>query len=171
MLRRAEAAAATASAMMNGLLDLHPHGSAVRCLLRLCEQAGQTRPANREFFARYLPRFPAWRERPGRLTAVELEELACDLGLAKRIEWIRDYGRLVVAQADGDRILALTEHPPLPTGIGRRPHVTTSLVVALDAGGFSLWWPSPAGDAQELPRAAPVWWTRWPARAAVLRQD
>lgn len=163
--------ALTAEAMPGGILDLHPHGSAVRCLLRLCELDGQSQRGGREFFARYMPRFPAWAHRPGSLTGVELEDLARELGLAARLEWTRDYEAVVAAHAAGDSILALTEHPPMPTGIGRRPHPTTSLLVSIDPAGFTLWWPSPNGEAQELPVTPRVWWNRWPVRAAVLRRD
>lgn len=156
--------------MLGGVLDLHLHGSAVRCLLRLCEIEGQAQRGGREFFARYLPRFPAWGQRPGALTGLQLEDLARDLGLATSLEWTRDYDTVVAAHAAGDSILALTEHPPMPTGIGRRPHPTTSLVVSIDPAEFALWWPGPVGDAQELPRTPRVWWNRWPVRAAVLRR-
>jgi hypothetical protein len=152
-------------------VDLKLHGSASRCLLRVRENAGEDRVSDGEFIAKYVARFPGWDDRPGALSAAGIEDLAQELGIAASVHWTRDYDQLVADHAAGLSILVFTEHVPLPTGVGRRPHVTVSLLVDIDETSFVLWWPSPTGDGVELPRTDRVWWTRWPARAAVLRPE
>lgn len=151
-------------------VDLKFHGSASRCLLRVLENEGNAHVPDGEFIGRYLSRFPGWDDRPGALSAAGIEDLTVELGLATSVDWTRDYDQLIADHAAGNAILVFTEHVPLPTGVGRRPHVTTSLVVDIDEKGFVLWWPSPIGDGEVLPKTDRVWWTRWPARAAVLRR-
>lgn len=149
--------------------DLRTHGSASRCLLRLRENLGRPYLSDDDFIARYQSRFPGWQQRPGALSAEGLRDLAAELGVGGEVEWTRDYDRIMEEHAAGRSVLVLTEHAPLPGGIGRKPWPTTSLLLAMTQAGFTLWWPSPTGPGEELPFTDRIWWTRWLARGAMLR--
>lgn len=149
-------------------VDLSTFGSASRCLLRLRENAGEAVISDQDFIARHRARYPDWAERPGELDPKGLVEMAAELNLARSIERTRDYDRLLAAHAQGRPILVQTEHAPHQTGVGRRPHRTTSLLETMDAQGFSLWWPDPNGQEETLPRAGRAWWNRWQALGLIL---
>lgn len=151
-------------------MNLDFHGSASRCLLRLRENEGEPVVSDEAFLVKYRDRFPGWAERPGALGGAALLTLAAEFNLATELERTRDYDQLVAEHAAGRSILVLTEHAPLPGGVGRRPHLTTSLLLDIDPTGFSLWWPDPRGLGETLPRTDRIWWSRWSAVGIVLHR-
>ncbi len=152
------------------MIDLNEHGSASRCLLRLRENQGNPVMSDQRFIDTYRDRFPDWSDRPGSLDAEGILTLASEFAVAGAIAQSDDYDSLVGAFEAGHHILVLTGTAPLPRLKGLAPHPTTSLVVAMDAQGLSLWWPDTSGHDNNLPRADRTWWRKWRAMGVILKQ-
>lgn len=149
-------------------MNLNEHGAACRCLLRLRENQGLPGVTDAAFIARFLPRFPHWRERPGAVDASTILAVARDLGLAERIEISRDYDQLLREHREGRGILVWTERVPEQSESDLPARRYTMLVVDMDAEAFTLWCPYPSGQSDNLPTAARAWWNRWLATGIVL---
>ena len=148
--------------------DLNRHGAACRCLLRLRENTGEPGISDAAFIARFLPRYPDWRERPGSADAAVIAELARDLQLATRTESFRSYDRVLQEHRAGRGVLVQTDCAPdqiEPTSPGRS---FVTLLVAMNEDDFTLWCPYPSGLSDNLPRAPRLWWERWQANGLVL---
>jgi hypothetical protein len=151
-------------------MNLNQHGAACRCLLRLRENRGEPGISDAAFIARFLPRYPEWREQPGAADPVTIVELARELRLATRMEIFRSYDSILEQHRAGRGILVQTEHVPEqnePTPSARR-HVM--LLVDMDEDAFTLWCPYPSGNSETLPVAARAWWERWLSIGIVLQQ-
>lgn len=150
--------------------DLNEHGSASRCLLRLREDRGNPVMSDERFIDTYRDRFPDWDDHPGALDADGILALATEFEVAGAIAQSDDYDSLVGAFEAGHNILLLTGTAPLQRLKGLAPHPTTSLVVAMDAQGLSIWWPDTSGHDNNLPRADRKWWREWRAMGVILKQ-
>jgi hypothetical protein len=139
-------------------LDLH--GAACRCLLRLRENKGLAGWSDTTFIARYLSRYPQWRDRPGQTDALKTCELGRDLGLGDEVEVTRDYDRVLQEHRAGRSILIYSERAPEPVESTARRRFAM-VIVAMDEHAFSVWCPYPSGLADTLPRANRLWWDRW----------
>jgi hypothetical protein len=151
-------------------MNLDRHGAACRCLLRLRENAGQPGMSDAAFIARFLPRYPEWRDRPGAADVAMLTEIASELQLATTLNVARSYDRVLKDHRAGLGILVQTERVPLqvePTPPAGR-HV--SLLVAMSEEQFSLWCPYSSGNSETLTAAKREWWDRWWAIAFILGQ-
>ena len=151
-------------------MDLNEHGAACRCLLRLRENEGKPGMSDAAFIARFLPRYPEWRERPGATDAFTLMELARELGLAGRVEVLRDYDSVLQEHRAGRGILVRTERVPEQSAsapVGRRHF---ALLVGMNDEAFTLWCPYPSGQSDLLPRAARTWWDQWLSIGIVLHR-
>jgi hypothetical protein len=159
---------APAYALSCRTMNLNQHGAACRCLLRLRENTGQPGMSDSSFIERFLPRYPAWQERPGTTDATTLIEISKELQLASRMETFRDYDRVLRAHQAGRGILIQTEHAPeqIETDSVTRSYIT--LLVAMSEEGFTIWCPYPSGHSDTLPRTSRVWWERWKASGLVL---
>lgn len=149
-------------------MNLDRHGAACRCLLRHRENQGEPGISDAAFIARFLPRFPEWRERPGAADARMILEMARELGLASHAESFRDYDRVLAEHRAGHGVLLETEHAPAQVEpvSAVRGHVL--LLVEMNEDQFTAWCPHPSGLADTLPPAARVWWERWRTRGLVL---
>ena len=150
--------------------DLDTYGAACRCLLRLRENEGSPYLSDREFVARYLPRFPAWSEHPGEVDEAGLLVIAKELGLADEIEATRDYGRVLAAHRAGCSVLVRTARAPRQAAAEATPHEYTALLVTIDEVRFRLWCPFVSGHSDLLPEADRAWWDAWGANGLVLRR-
>ena len=149
-------------------MNLNEHGAACRCLLRLRENEGQPGMSDAAFIARFLPRYPEWRQRPGSADAFTVFEIARELGLAERIEIFRDYDQLLREHRAGRSILVWTERVPEQLKLDLAVRRYVMLLVEMDAEAFTVWGPYPSGQSDNLPRAARQWWDRWLAIGVVL---
>ncbi len=150
--------------------DLDTHGAACRCLLRLRENEGAPYLSDRDFIARYLPRFPAWFERPGEVDDAGLLIVAQTLGLANEIETMRAYDRVLTAHRAGCSVLVRTARAPRQSAAEPVPHEYTALLVTMDEVSFRLWCPFVSGHSDLLPEAGRDWWEAWGASGLVLRR-
>lgn len=149
-------------------MDLSEYGAACRCLLRLRENEGEPATTDSAFIARFLPHYPEWQHRPGETDAYRVFELARELRLAERVEFFRDYERVLDEHRTGRGILVYTERVPeqIEAGLEARRYVT--LLVDMTEDAFTLWCPFPSGQSDNLPKAARTWWDRWRAIGVVL---
>jgi hypothetical protein len=139
-------------------------------LLRLRENEGAPYLSDGEFVARYLPRFPAWAERPGEVDDEGLLVVAKGLGLADEIEVTRDYGRVLAAHRAGCSVLVRTLRAPRQAAAEAAPHEYTALLVTMDETHFRIWCPFVSGHSDLLPEAGRVWWEAWGSSGLVLRR-
>lgn len=148
-------------------MDLSRHGGACRCLLRLRENQGNAGISDAAFIARFLPRYPEWRDRPGAADLSTICALARDLSLGDHVDIFRDYDRVLAEHRAGRNILVYTERPPEQLdSLPPRSYVT--LLVNMSETVFALWCPYPSGQSDTLPAALRVWWDRWLAIGMVL---
>jgi hypothetical protein len=152
----------------NPMMNLNQYGGACRCLLRLLENEGQPGFPDEAFLTRFLPRYPAWQERPGATDALAVFELAKELQLADGIDIFRDYDRVLREHRAGHAILVTTERAPVQddTATDVRHHVM--LLVEMNAESFVVWCPFESGSSDLLPRADRIWWEKWFAVGIVL---
>lgn len=149
-------------------MNLDQYGAACRCLLRHRENQGEPGMSDAAFIARFLPRYPEWREQPGAANALTILEIARELHLASRVETFRDYDRVLAEHRAGHGVLLETERVPEqvePVSATRR-HVM--LLTEMSEDYFTAWCPFPSGLSDTLPRAARVWWDRWQTSGIVL---
>jgi hypothetical protein len=136
--------------------------------LRIRENEGKPGMSDAVFIARFLPRYPEWRERPGVADSSALFEIARALGLADHIEMLSDYDEILGEHRAGRSVLVSTKRVPeqRESGLAARPYVM--LIAAMDAECFTVWCPYPSGQSDNLPPAARHWWNRWGATGLVL---
>ena len=149
-------------------MNLNEHGAACRCLLRLRENSGLPGLSDASFINRFLPRFPEWEQHPGAADLAVILEIARELGIARNMDALRDYDRLVAQHQLGRSILVLTERTPQQMESNPVVHRFVTLLTEMDAEAFTLWCPYPSGQSDNLPRAARTWWNRWLAIGIVL---
>lgn len=149
-------------------MDLNLHGAACRCLLRVRENEGEPGLSDATFIARFLPRYPEWRERPGATDLAMVVDLARELRLAERIEVFRDYDRVLTEHRAGRAILVYAERAPEQVAAGPQAGRYVMLLGAMSATTFTLWCPYPSGNSEMLPVAPREWWDRWLAVGVVL---
>jgi hypothetical protein len=149
-------------------MDLNQHGAACRCLLRLRENEGEPGLSDAAFIARYLPRYPAWRERPGLADVATLFEVARDLGLAGGVDVFRDYDRVLQEHRAGRSIIVYAERIPEQMDAAPTAARYVMLLEAMTEETFTVWCPYPSGNAETLPAATRAWWDRWLAIGVVL---
>lgn len=150
-------------------MNLSQYGGACRCLLRLRENEGNAGISDATFIARFLPRYPEWQERPGATDLSALSAVAADLGLADRVEILRDYDRVLAEHRAGHAVLVHTERPPEQVE-SREPRTYVTLLEKMTETAFTLWCPYPSGQSDTLPEAARDWWDRWLAIAVILHR-
>lgn len=149
-------------------MNLDTHGAACRCLLRLRENQGEPGISDAAFIARFLGRYPEWRERPGATDTHMIIEIARELHVASRGETFHEYDRVLAEHRAGHGVLLATAHTPEqvePVSVNRR-HVM--LLVEMSDDHFTAWCPYPNGLSDTLPRASRVWWERWQTTGLVL---
>jgi hypothetical protein len=151
-------------------MNLNQHGAACRCLLRLLENAGGAGISDGAFIARFLPRHPEWRERPGAADVSTILDLARELGLAKHAEISRDYDRVLSEHRAGRAILVYAERAPEQVESAPPAGRYVMLMVAMNEDAFTLWCPYPSGNSETLPPAKREWWDRWFATGVVFQQ-
>lgn len=151
-------------------MNLNEHGAACRCLLRLRENDGEPGMTDEAFIARFLPRYPEWRQQPGATDALTVCEVARELHLADSFEVSRDYERVLQLHRAGQNVLVYTERAPeqLESVAATRRYVT--LLVDMNDEAFTVWCPFVSGQSDTLPQAARVWWDRWLAIGVVLHR-
>lgn len=120
------------------------------------------------FIARFLPRFPEWKERPGAVDEAGLVEIAKDLGLGCRVETVRDYEGVLQAHRAGRGILVQTRRAPEQVDPALAMQDYVLLLVDMTKDDFEVWCPYRSGLSDVLPRASRVWWERWGASGLVL---
>ena len=157
-----------AHAPFHPVMNLNEYGAACRCLLRLRENAGAPGMSDAAFIARFLPRYPEWREQPGATDAVMIVELARELQLASRSETFRDYDRVLQEHRAGHDVLVQTERAPEQAEPPSPVRHYVMLLVEMSECDFTVWCPYPSGLSDTLPRASRVWWERWEACGLVL---
>jgi hypothetical protein len=158
-----------AIAQTGSVMDLSQHGGACRCLLRLLENEGNAGMSDAAFIARFLPRYPEWRERPGAADLSIVCDVARDLGLAGSVHMFRDYDRVLSEHRAGHGVLVYTERPPEQVA-SRSEHTYVTLLVNMDEEAFTVWCPYPSGQSDTLPVAARGWWEQWGAIGLTLRR-
>ena len=149
-------------------MNLDEHGAACRCLLRLRENQGEPGISDAAFIARFLPRYPEWRERPGVTDTLRIVEIARELDVAARGEIFQEYDRVLAEHRAGRGVLLATAHAPEqiePVSANRH---FVMLLVEMSADHFTAWCPYPSGLSDTLPRASRVWWERWQTSGLVL---
>jgi len=149
-------------------MNLDAHGAACRCLLRLRENQGEPGVSDAAFVARFIERYPEWRERPGAADTCRIIEIARELHVASRGETFTDYDRVLAEHRAGHGVLLATMHAPEqiePVSTHRR---FVMLLEGMDDEHFTAWCPYPSGLSDTLPRAARVWWERWHTSGLVL---
>ncbi len=93
-------------------MNLNAHGAACRCLLRLREKQGRSGISDAAFIARFLARYPDWRERPGVADPRRIMEIARDLKIADRGERCAEYDRVLAEHRGGHAVILQTERAP-----------------------------------------------------------
>lgn len=150
-------------------MNLNQYGAACRCLLRLRENEGQPGISDASFIARFLPRYPEWRDRPGEADTATVIEIARELRLGDRAEVFREYGRVLQEHRAGRPIVVFSERAPEQVESGLRVARYAMSVVEMTEAAFTLWCPYPSGNSETLTAIAPVWWDRWLAIGLVLQ--
>lgn len=149
-------------------MNLDAHGAACRCLLRLRENQGEPVITDAAFIARFIGRYPEWRERPGATDTRMIVEIARELNVAARGETFTEYDRILAEHRAGHGVLLATTHAPEqiePVSTNQR---FVMLLVEMDDDHFTAWCPYPSGLSDTLPRASRVWWERWQTSGLVL---
>jgi hypothetical protein len=120
------------------------------------------------FIARFLPRYPEWRDRPGAANTLTILDIARELEVADRGEAIREYDRVLAEHRAGLGVLLQTERVPeqVEPASAVRPYVM--LLVEMSDDHFTAWCPYPSGLSDTLPRASRIWWERWQTTGLVL---
>lgn len=149
-------------------MNLDTHGAACRCLLRLRENQGEPGLSDAAFLARFIGRFPEWRERPGATDTPGLIAIARELHVGSRGETFTDYDRVLAEHRAGHGVLLTTAYSPEQVEPASAPRHTVMLLVEMDEDHFTAWCPYPSGLSDTLPRAARIWWDRWQTSGLVL---
>ena len=135
-------------------MDAFSHsGAACRCLLRLVARSG-TPMSEGEFIARFRPQFELWDDHPGMTDTAMVCDIARSLGLAKSVQVLRRYVRVVQCFTNPKvvGVLTFTERFRNPEG-HLVPRYDCSVVEEMDAGRFKLWTPLQDGltSTEEFP--------------------
>ncbi|MCR6655724.1 MAG: hypothetical protein NVV63_07885 [Opitutus sp.] len=149
-------------------MNLDAHGAACRCLLRLRENQGEPGISDAAFIARFIGRYPEWRERPGATDTLKIVEIARELHVASRGETVAEYDRVLAEHRAGHGVLLATTHAPEQVEPVSTHRGFVMLLVEMDEDHFTAWCPYPSGLSDTLPRASRVWWERWQTSALVL---
>jgi hypothetical protein len=149
-------------------MNLDAHGAACRCLLRLRENQGEPGISDAAFIARFIGRYPEWRERPGAADNRRIVEIARELHVAYRGETSTDYDRVLAEHRAGHGVLLATTRAPQQVEIASTAQRHIMLLVEMSEDHFTAWCPYASGHSDMLPLASRVWWERWQTSGLVL---
>ncbi len=149
-------------------MNLDAHGAACRCLLRLRENQGEPGISDAAFIARFIGRYPEWRERPGATDTLRIVEIARELHIASRGKTFTEYDRVLAEHRAGHGVLLTTAHVPEQIEPVSAPRRFVMLLEEMDDDHFTAWCAYPSGLSDTLPRASRVWWERWQTSGLVL---
>ena len=149
-------------------MNLDAHGAACRCLLRLRENQGEPGISDAAFIARFLPRYPEWKERPGATDTLMIIEIARELGVASHADTFVEYDRVLAEHRAGRGVLLATARAPQEVEIASTAQRHIMLLVEMSDDHFTAWCPYASGHSDMLPLASRVWWERWQTSGLVL---
>lgn len=141
--------------------------AACACMARLALRK-RLLQTEEELIARFRPQYELWREHPGMADTAMVCDIARSLGLAKSVQVLRWYERVLhcVHHAQVTGVLAFTEKFIVPGGVVV-PRYDCSIIEAMTSGGFTLW--TPVRDESPMVRKhSPADWDLMLAHAIVL---